>query len=59
MKKMNCSSADILRQISTQLSTTGEANHFYALQWLWQFVSDNSKNGMIELTKDQFSILQS
>lgn len=59
MKKMNCSSADLLQQISTQLSITKEANRFYALQWLWDFVSANSKNGMVSLTKDQFSILQS
>lgn len=52
-------SADLLRLISNEMAKEKGTNRFYALQWLWDWVSVYSKNGWIELTADQLSIAES
>jgi hypothetical protein len=51
-------SADLLRLISNEMAKEKETNRFYALQWLWDWVSIYSKNGWVELTLDQLSIVE-
>lgn len=51
-------SNDILRLISNEIAKEDKTERFYALQWLWDYVSIYAKNGWIDLTEDQLSIAE-
>ena len=51
-------SADLLRLISNEIAKEKETNRFYALLWLWDWVSAYSKNGSVDLTLSQLSIVE-
>jgi ribosome-associated toxin RatA of RatAB toxin-antitoxin module len=48
---------EILTTISNQIASEDKTHRFYALQWLWDFVAVNAKDGKVKLTNGQYAIL--
>ena len=57
MKLHETRASDLLASIRTELLTEDKTHRFYALQWLWDYVTFNSKNNLINLTVAQLKIL--
>ena len=50
-------SNDILRTISNEIASEEKTHRFYALQWLWDYVAVEAKDGLVELTPERYAIL--
>ena len=49
--------ADMQRLISYEIGREAGTHRFYALQWLWDYVTVMAKDGVIELSESQHAIL--
>jgi hypothetical protein len=57
MKLHETRASDLLASIRTELLTEDKTHRFYALQWLWDYVTVYSKDNLINLTANQLKIL--
>jgi hypothetical protein len=58
MKLHETRASDLLRFINNELSSEDKTHRFYALQWLWDYVSVHSKDNQVKLTEEQLKILE-
>jgi hypothetical protein len=57
MKLHEKQASALLTWISTELMTEDKTHRFFALQWLWDYVSVHAKGDKVKLTPGQLAIL--